>query len=49
MALSWLGTGELMTVHHVFPPPLYDFGYKKFLADAPAGDALIGTIQHIGA
>jgi hypothetical protein len=49
LATAWLGTGELTTVHHVFPPPVYDFGYKRLLESAPTGDGLVGTIQHIGA
>lgn len=30
-ALDWLGNGDLLSVHSLFPPPHYDFGFRKFL------------------
>lgn len=49
LASSWLGSGELTTVHHVFPPPVFDHGYRRLLENAPAGSKTIGAIQHVGA
>jgi hypothetical protein len=49
LARSWLGTGELTSTHHVFPPPVYDDGYHSLLRSAPQGNDIVGAIQHIGA
>ena len=49
LARSWLGTGELTSTHHVFPPPVYDDGYHSLLRSAPRGNDIVGAIQHIGA
>lgn len=48
-ARAWLGSGELTSTHHLFPPPLYDAGYNKFLFYAPPGNRMIGAIHHVGA
>jgi hypothetical protein len=48
-ARMWFGHGELMTTHHVFPPPYYDAGYRTFLQKAPMGNSAVGSIHHVGA
>ncbi len=48
-AFLWLGSGALLTAHVLFPPPVYDFGYRDLLNFAPEPDPLLGTIHHIGA
>ncbi len=48
-ALEWIGAGKLLTVHSLFPPPLYDFGFGHLLENAPKGNGTIGSIQAIGA
>lgn len=48
-ALSWLGTGDLLTSHSLFPPPAYDFGYQEILKGRWEEDDLLGAIQYIGA
>ena len=49
LASAWLGDGFLTRTHHLFPPPLYDYGYRALLKSAPAGNDRVGAIQHIGA
>lgn len=48
-ALEWLGNGVLLTPHVLFPPPVYDLGYRDLLTRAPAGSKELGAINHIGA
>jgi hypothetical protein len=48
-ALDWLGRGDLLSVHTLFPPPHYDFGYLRLLRNAPPPPKSLGGIQHIGA
>jgi len=48
-ALEWLGDGSLTTIHALFPPPTYDFGYGQLLNTAPPGNKLIASINVIGA
>lgn len=47
-ALRWLGYGELLSVHSLFPPPYYDFGYRLLLEKAGAGEKNLGSITFIG-
>lgn len=49
-ALQWLGLGDLLSVHTLFPPPHYDFGYRRLLAKSliPKQRSL-GSVQHVGA
>jgi hypothetical protein len=48
-ALDWLGSGRMVSVHSLFPPPLYDDGYR-ILSDLDLGDSdSVGSIMHIGA
>lgn len=47
-AIKWLG-GSMMSVHFLFPPPVYDHGYRQLLEYAPKGNLTTGHIQHIGA
>jgi len=47
-ALSWLGTGDLLTSHTIFPPAYYDEGYLRLLERAPVGRKWIGTITTVG-
>ena len=48
-ALDWLGSGELLNVHALFPPPPYDPGYQEILNKITTPDSLLGAIHHIGA
>ncbi len=48
-ALDWIGSGDLLSVHTLFPPPHYDFGYRQLLQNAPHPPMALGSIQHIGA
>jgi hypothetical protein len=48
-ALEWLGSGDLLNVHALFPPPPYDFGFQEILGNAPVPSPLLGAIHHIGA
>ena len=47
-AINWLG-GSMMSVNFLFPPPVYDHGYRQLLEYAPKGNIITGDIQHIGA
>jgi hypothetical protein len=47
-ALTWLGNGELLSVHTLFPPPYYDFGYRQLLESAPKGHPFLDTITYVG-
>lgn len=48
-ALEWLGAGELLNVHSLFPPPPYDVGYQEILNNLPPPSNSLGAIHHIGA
>ncbi|MCT0200204.1 FRG domain-containing protein [Synechococcus sp. CS-1325] len=48
-ALDWLGEGSLTSIHALFPPATYDFGYRELLNSAPPGDKTISGINVIGA
>lgn len=48
-ALEWLGDGVLLTPHVLFPPPVYDLGYRNLLDHAPETQKELGAINHIGA
>lgn len=48
-ALEWLGSGDLLNVHALFPPPPYDYGYQEILNNLPVPSAMLGAIHHIGA
>ncbi|MDY6992628.1 MAG: FRG domain-containing protein [Pseudomonadota bacterium] len=48
-ALEWLGSGSLLNVHSLFPPPTYDEGYKYLLSTNLVQDDTVGGITHIGA
>jgi hypothetical protein len=48
-ALEWLGSGDMLNVHALFPPPPYDFGYQEILDNLTASNKLLGAIHHIGA
>ena len=48
-ALEWLGLGDLLNVHALFPPPPYDSGYQEILNHITATDKVLGAIHHIGA
>jgi len=43
-ALQWLGTGSLLSVHSLFPPAGYDYGYACLLNKYPEGE----DEQHLG-
>jgi hypothetical protein len=46
-ALSWLGDGEMVSVHSLFPPPYYDGGYDILLGTKATMPAGIGGILHV--
>ena len=48
-ALEWLGNGDLLSVHALFPPPPYDFGFQELLKNYPEPSNIIGAIHNIGA
>lgn len=48
-ALEWLGSGTLLNVHALFPPPLYDQGFGFLLSDPIPGNDILGAISNIGA
>ena len=48
-ALEWLGSGDLLNVNALFPPPLYDFGYQEILDNLAVSNKFFGAIHHIGA
>ncbi|WP_437338482.1 FRG domain-containing protein [Sorangium sp. So ce394] len=49
-ALRWLGSGDLLSVHSLFPPPHYDHGARKLLTHVPKDSHVyLGAIHHIGA
>lgn len=48
-ALEWLGSGDLLNVHALFPPPPYDFGYQEILSNLIVSNEFLGAIHHIGA
>lgn len=48
-ALEWLGEGALVSIHALFPPATYDFGYRELLNSAPVGNQTIAGINVIGA
>jgi hypothetical protein len=47
-ALEWLGSGDLLNVHSLFPPPPYDYGYQEILNNPPTPSDILGAIHHIG-
>lgn len=47
-ALEWLGSGDLLNVHSLFPPAPYDYGYQEILNCLPTPSEVLGTIHHIG-
>lgn len=48
-ALEWLGQGALVSIHSLFPPATYDFGYRELLNGAPTGNSTVGGIHVVGA
>lgn len=48
-ALSWVGQGDLLSPHSLFPPPTYDEGYRRLLSVNHLGNSVIGAIFHVGA
>lgn len=47
-AIEWLGSGNMVGVRGLFPPPYFDSGYQLLLS-APHSDFPVGNIHHIGA
>ncbi len=43
-ALGWLGHGQMLGVHALFPPPFYDRGYNIFLDSGFEGSKVAGAI-----
>jgi hypothetical protein len=48
-ALRWLGSGDLLCVHALFPPPVYDFGYRELLSFGFPPSRNLGAVHHVGA
>lgn len=47
-ALAWLGSGQMLGVHALFPPPYYDYGYNLLLDQRFPGNKTVGAIAHVG-
>jgi len=47
LALDWLGTATTLTSHSLFPPALYDFGYRLLLQDIQTKHKNLGSIHRI--
>ena len=45
-ALDWLGSASTLSVHSLFPPAFYDYGYRELLEHIHPGKNL-GCIHHI--
>jgi hypothetical protein len=48
-ALRWLGHGDMLGVHALFPPPYYDLGYRILLETKFMTTVKVGSINHVGA
>lgn len=48
-ALDWLGSGQMVSAHSLFPPPYYDGGYDILLNTELQQAPHIGNILHVGA
>jgi hypothetical protein len=48
-ALDWLGSGALVQIHGLFPPPAYDLGYAELLEKCPDPPVMLGGIHKVGA
>ena len=48
-ALEWLGAGDMLNVHALFPPPPYDIGYQEILGNLTVSNKVLGEINRIGA
>lgn len=46
-ALEWLGDSTLLSVHTLFPPPLYDRGFARLMELAPKGSEDILSIASV--
>lgn len=46
-ALSWLGEGQMVSAHSLFPPPYYDAGYDILLNTPMMLSESIGNILHV--
>lgn len=49
LASEWIGAGTMLSVHALFPPPHFDYGYAQLLKRVPEGTKVLGAIQHVGA
>ena len=47
-ALAWLGAGQMLGVHALFPPPYYDRGYSILLGAEFQGTKTVGAVAHVG-
>ena len=47
-ALDWLGVGDLLSTHTLFPSPIYDVGYKILLDKAPLGNNFVSSVAYVG-
>jgi FRG domain len=48
-ALAWLGDAKTLSVHALFPPPYYDFGYRILLDGRFENKTKVGSIFIVGA
>lgn len=48
-ALAWLGSGSMLGVHALFPPPYYDNGYQLLLKSSHLGTRTLGSIGYVAA
>jgi hypothetical protein len=47
-AFGWLGSGSMVGIRSLFPPPYFDTGYGMLLS-VQHSDYLVGAIHHVGA
>jgi hypothetical protein len=48
-ALDWLGSASTLTIHSLFPPAYYDYGYRELLEFVQPGIGILGSIHRIQA
>lgn len=46
-ALDWLGNAATLSIHSIFPPAFYDYGYRELLDNVNPGDKQLGAIHHV--
>ena len=47
-ALNWMGSGQMLSTHVLFPPATHDGGYRRILDYAPLPGAMLGDFAIYG-